>query len=363
MNPHEIVEGGNFDPKLLGDPSPKYRPMREYIYQVLRKPDQENAFKNTGRTGSKTDNKPLMPLLSGDNPLSNTLPSKFLKLTDYQLFILRQWNDGKFINDCKLYIDENGNCPPRDTHLDGCGEGLGRRIDRGVLGNMLGGSFCPGGEVGWIMRNPAIYKAPFQLNVNLSFVPSMNAASALSAAGSSVYDADMSLSQTGNLSSGLEPGDLTKYMALPWQSDFNECSTQDINVTYTEWNQIYPKSTGDDYAAKVQMNNTTLWWPAHRPMQVILRTTNEGTANQGTANEEGTDPPTYSYSQYLDWSYGIPQTNAGDLKMVQAWKELGFVISNTDTSSSPLQPYVPYIVDGDEPSNLNHDDPAEFGGE
>ena len=43
-----------------------------------------------------------MPLLCGDNPLTNTAPSKFLRLTDYQLFILKQWADGCFINE----IDE-----------------------------------------------------------------------------------------------------------------------------------------------------------------------------------------------------------------------------------------------------------------
>ena len=30
----------------------------------------------------------------------------------------------------------------------------------------------------------------------------------------------------------MQPGDLTKYSGIPWQSDFNECSTQMIDVTY-----------------------------------------------------------------------------------------------------------------------------------
>src|SRR5271166_5858340 len=45
---------------------------------------------------------PLMPLLCGDNPLTNTAPSKFLRLTDYQLFVLKQWADGKFIDDSAM---------------------------------------------------------------------------------------------------------------------------------------------------------------------------------------------------------------------------------------------------------------------
>ena len=33
----------------------------------------------------------------------------------------------------------------------------------------------------------------------------------------------------------------------------------------------------------------------------------------------------------MEWARGIPQTNAGDLKMVTAWKNLGFVIANPNT--------------------------------
>jgi hypothetical protein len=35
------------------------------------------------------------------------------------------------------------------------------------------------------------------------------------------------------------------YMALPWQADFNECSTQVIDVTYEGWNDLYPDSDHD----------------------------------------------------------------------------------------------------------------------
>ena len=87
-----------------------------------------------------------MPLLCGDNPLSNEIPSKFLRLTDTQLFLLRQWADGKFINE---QLEDITPAPLPE----------GVALDRGVLGNALGGSFCPGAEASWIMRNPAIYSA------------------------------------------------------------------------------------------------------------------------------------------------------------------------------------------------------------
>jgi len=77
-----------------------------------------------------------MPLLAGDAPSKNELPSKFLRLTDYQLYILRQWAEGKFYNE----IDE-GWVP--DTAIDPFQPYLNwrnrtaRDLDRGVLSNLL----------------------------------------------------------------------------------------------------------------------------------------------------------------------------------------------------------------------------------
>ena len=57
------------------------------------------------------------------------------------------------------------------------------------------------------------------------------------------------LSQDNDFVVGLQPGDLTKYMALPWQSDFNECTTQPINITYADWNNLWPDSDNDERTA------------------------------------------------------------------------------------------------------------------
>ena len=61
---------------------------------------------------------------------------------------------------------------------------------------------------------------------------------------------DVTLSQKSNFARGLQPGDLTKYSALPWQADFNECTTQDINITYETWNRLDPSSEGDPWLAR-----------------------------------------------------------------------------------------------------------------
>jgi hypothetical protein len=181
----------------------------------------------------------------------------------------------------------------------------------------LGGAFCPGGEVGWLIRNPAVYKEPYRLKADPNFSNFAQTAAQANTRGIPAQDyisyVSNQLSQNNDFEQGLQPGDFTKQMALPWQADFNECSTQNIDITYENWNVLNPDSENDVLLKQEQKVWETLWWPAHRPMQVY----------EVTAVDNG--KPQYDY---LSWSRGVPQTNAGDLKMVTEWSKLGFVIRN-----------------------------------
>jgi len=305
-----------------------FAPYRTYLYDLLRKDGEEDVFRLDGKPTSRTHHLPLMPLLAGDNPISNTLTSKFLRLTDYQLFLLRQWARGDFYNEILEGWVPRDKIDPWQPYL-GIENHNGRQLDQNVLTNLGGGAFCPGAEVGWIIRNPAIYLRPYRLKADPNFSSFRQTAANenQSAAPLSVPEEDyvsatgVTLSQGNDFRTGLQPGDLTKIMALPWQADFNECSSQDIDVTYEQWNIINPSSEHDEWMKREQMVWETLWWPAHRPMQ-----TWEMVA--GTPQN-----PTY---QYLSWARGIPETNAGDLKMVTEWSHLGFVIRNPYASAASL---------------------------
>ncbi len=331
---HEIGKRGDFEeaklaqpPSSSGDP---YHAMRKFVYEALRQPGDENAFGNdTANWDDRMYGKPLMPLLCGDNPLTNTLTSKFLTLTPTMIFLLAQWARGRFINERSEGIDSEALRRPH---------GPGADLDRGALGNVLGGSFCPGGEIGWIARNPAIYSAPYRINANAAFLP--NASSGRLEGPDQFFPASLSFpgDSSGdpgeNLSAGLEPGDLTKRSALPWQVDFNECSTQPIDVTYEAWAVLYDTDGDPAVSAKRRRTNITLWWPTHRPMQVYRLA-------------PGTVPKDGEFSQG-DWALGIPQTSAGDLKMVSAWSKLGFLVSNPHaTPANGAAAY--YEVDGKVP--------------
>ncbi|MCI4669587.1 MAG: LodA/GoxA family CTQ-dependent oxidase [Bacteroidia bacterium] len=286
---------GNESIYILEDP---YREIRQFVYYALRHGGEENDFLNwTADPKYLIYGKRLMPLLCGDNPLSNTLPSKFFRLTDTQLFLLKQWADGKFINEMEEFGQKDLPEDAKTTRVD-----KGLEIDRGVLANVLGGSFCPGGEVGWIVRNRAIYEKPYRIKQNTDFVPN-SGSGRLSGKNAFMPPA---LSLDDNIEKGLEPGDVTKRNALPWQADFNECATQMIDVTYREWNKVY--DSGNDPGTIDRKVVETLWWPSHRPMQVYRK--------------DGD-----SFKQE-DWAKGIPQTYEGDFKMVSEWKRLGFLLKN-----------------------------------
>lgn len=297
--------------------SDPYRDFRQFLFKILRQPGEENQFQVSGKPNTRVNNLPLMPLLTGDNPISNNVPSKYLRLTDYQLYLLRQWAEGKFYNE-KL---EGWSDPDPYNPYQNWSDGSARALDQATLMQMLGGAFCPGGEVGWIIRNPAIYKEPYRIKADPAFYAfRLTPASAnATSRGTTVPEDDYisttgdDLSQDNDFGTGLQPGDLTKSMALPWQSDFNECTTQVINVTYAEWNKINPSNEGDTLLLKEEKVWESLWWPAHRPLQ-----TNEVVSMSGGS-------PSY---QILDWARGIPQTNAGDLKMTTSWSELAFVVLN-----------------------------------
>ncbi len=132
---------------------------------LLRRAGEASSFQVQDHASSRTHSLPLMPLLCGDNPLTNETPSKFLHLTEYQLFILGQWARGL------VHQREGGGLAAEPTYspfvpYPTAPPKTGHELDRGVLSNVLGGAFCPGGELRWVMRNPSIYRAPYRINAD-----------------------------------------------------------------------------------------------------------------------------------------------------------------------------------------------------
>ena len=227
---------------------------------------------NFVREPSEDNDQPtLMPILAGDNPISDLTISKYLTVTQTQYFILSQWVAGKV----------------RTTPAPA--PSAAAQLDQAALENCTGGAFCPGIEMTWVSRNKTVYTEPFRLRVKANVV-----AGQLSA----TYGDD------NNYAQGLEPGDVLKYMAQPWQADFNECSTQPI--------------TDDPTSNSNGTQATFWWWPAERPYSVY---------------ETAGFPQVQWTRGFEENGDGTPQSpNLGDMQMVICWEDMGFIIRQQDGS-------------------------------
>jgi hypothetical protein len=245
-----------FDFERLGDPDPQYNNLRHYFLEALRAPDKKNTL------GSPTTGYRVMPYLAGDDALgSSQRSSKYLALTNTQYFLLQQWADGKF-------------CKGSPNDVSGSERHPGYALTRATLENCVGGGFSPGIEMTWLCRNPDIYSEPFRIKV-ASPLPTKPG----------------ELHLWSDLTKGLEPGDATKFMALPWQADFNQCAAQPI----------------DDHVV--------WWWPAQRPIFVYAKHAKDQKWNHVSWVGTIRDQKANDYVVFAD-----------DIDMVKYWSELGFVV-------------------------------------
>jgi hypothetical protein len=264
----------------LADNSAASKPLRQHVFARLRNPLPANDAEATAQA-----NLFYMPQLSGDDgDITQGFPKTWFSVLPSQYDKLRRWADGDFV------ADWPGSPPAAPALADIPLPDLPAALDRAALEHGVGGPFFPGIEMTYISRDPTLYSEPFRLRSNL------------------------------------EPGDVTRWMAVPWQADFNQCVDH--------------------------------WWPAQRPDDVIT-----GRQYQTVLQAFGSvlaDPNTSAMDLFFDrdaWSRGIdkgvvvPQPDlprlpgetddaynqrvqqewdrrkslAGDDGMVEHWSDLGFV--------------------------------------
>jgi len=309
-------------PFNTADASEANRANRERYFSFFRVPVPPESYRfiNEVKNGPNTlfseEGAPLMPLNSGDNSVTSQLIYKFLTLTPTQYFVLHQWALGKFTTGAAAET-------PGDVIA----------LDRQVIGNCVGGPFSPGIETTWIVRVPQVYSKPF--TIKMAHWQNSNQ-------GLNDYYAANGLSLTSDPQDGggSEPGDLTKRMAIPWQSDFFQCTAETPNISQPEVNQ----GAGGIQVPPVYY---VYWWPPQSPMQVVTGDLDPG--NQVLDGYVSSPPAMLSGSNGLNINVqsqsGFSPTAAGQTmsyarginsfaQMVAAWADLGFVV-NKGTKEYP----------------------------
>ena len=275
---------------------------KKYLKDGGAQVDNKPLIKNGPSQLFAENGVPLMPLNSGDNSVTNQGPIyKFETLSATQYFYMYQWAIGNF---------DRGSIREK-SEVD--------RLDEAGPGNCVGAPFSPGIETTWIMRNAPIYHKPFVIKL-AHFQGNQKLAQ---------WYEEHGLSTTEDEAEGFgcEPGDLTKRMAIPWQSDFAECTIQTPNITNPHINQW-----ADGTQIEVPPAYYVYWWPPQSPMHI---TTGSRDANDqvldGLLYGPQVGAPIIAAGQRVPYQRGINKAE----EMIASWSRLGFIVNQSKDENMP----------------------------
>jgi L-Lysine epsilon oxidase N-terminal/L-lysine epsilon oxidase C-terminal domain len=250
------------------------------FFKIIRNPNKI-PVDNSGTTSQ-------MPLSLGDQGREFLYPS----ITQY--FFLQQWNAGLATSN------------PAPTL------GSGEYLDRAVLVNCLGGRFSPGIDLTFIVRQPDLYVPNWQTSGTGPFriYPKPLDYNAAQAGQPFLSEGYVPI----HSGPGCEPGDTSKFMAVPWHTDYNSCGTH-----HTDPNP--------------NKNTLLYWsWPAQRPYAIYAAKDVSGNTlpkQRYSVRGKGTENPDSKqqgrYQEYID--------------MVMNWSRIGVVIQGSSIDQADGGPY------------------------
>jgi len=318
---------GSFDDpdalKVLANPAPENAPFREGILAVIRNPNNPELQEFT------------LPYMLGDGVNYPESPLRWLKMPSSQYDLLVSWAAGDFINDL--------DAPDADAVADVSQLPLQKQPDaltRAALIPCSGGAFHPGVELTWPIRHAGLYSEPYRIALATDRAPDLIQDFGM------LLTPDLALNGVGDTPSVIGhqmPGDLTRWMGLPWQCDAYSCQ----QVTF---------------ASDFPVAN---WWPALVPIDVMPEAYYNGLMN--------TSIPQPERQSFLEdrvvWSRGVAGVGYhaeasyldGIRQMVALWSRMGFVVrlpGPDDPNRPPNTPAEVYVEVGR--GNLSFVDDAGF---
>jgi len=218
----------------LADASEQNRSLRRRVFNRFRNPDYKVSDPNG------------WPPMYGDGEYIQDYPDsprQWLAITKLQYAWLKRWAEGDFVADW----NPKRRTPDRIEQIKLADQPSA--LDRTALEECLGGAFHPGCEATWPMRRPVLYSEPFRIRPRDPNVPEPDWGDLLVPARAIATDGPLS-------SSG--PGDITRWMAVPWQADAASCRsgytpTQNVNLP-TFWPARVPNHTLQESSHRQVMN-------------------------------------------------------------------------------------------------------------
>lgn len=205
---------------VLSAPGDDFAERRRQIFNQFRYPQQLNSNlnltvpNNTGFSAGSSIGQ--WPVYYGDAvTLSNVNPNAYMPVTELMYQYLGQWAAGDFEADWE-------GPPEHPVSIDQVPlQEQPATLDRAAMEFCLGGPFHPGCEMTWPMRNYTMYSEPFRIR-------HWPAGGARSDYGDFLLPEQVYSQSGGNPTVGgplyfQAPGDLTRWMAVPWQTDSASC--------------------------------------------------------------------------------------------------------------------------------------------
>jgi len=214
----------------LGDNSDFARPIRQQLFARFRHPDYATMEPDA-----------IPPVYGDSMNLPATDPRQWYAVTRWQYDILRAWADGNFTADWKKAA------APKTLEAYPLEE-QPWALDTSALENTIGGPFHPGCEMTWPMRQPILYEAALRLKLRRGPEPDYGP----------YLNTRICLAPGGPLD-GSGPGDVSKWMAVPWQTDTSSClyayvGWQDGVFLPTFWPVRVPNNVLTDKQYEVVIN-------------------------------------------------------------------------------------------------------------
>lgn len=135
-------------------------------------------------------------------------PREGFAVTSRQFQFLQQWADGQFnggYRPVRPLPARLETLPPAEQPAT---------LDKAALTFCMGGPFHPAFEMTWPMRHSQMYQSPFRLRRRPFDAPEPDFGEFM--------NSTIALSRDGPLS-GSGPGDITKWLGVPWQTDMASC--------------------------------------------------------------------------------------------------------------------------------------------
>ncbi len=298
--------------KELADPGVGMQGQRRRVLDAFRRPGGEDL------------RMAAIPIMLGDGVNYPRSTDGWLTLTPTQYKIMELWAAGSFVND---FEDQKADAI---SSLDDLPLALQpEAITRAALDACSGGAFHPGVEITWPIRHPELFRGrnetalPFRIAISTRTGLTQNVGLQLNPV--NVFAGDPARPDQGKPVGPQAPGDLTRWMGVPWQGDAFSCQSV---------------MTADGFP-------TPVWWPALLPVDVLP----EGFYAQLMRTDLSDAERVRFYNSRVAWARGAAGIGLhveagytdGLRRMIALWTRMGVVVRRPGPKGLPGVPEEVYV--------------------